>query len=154
MILAKRRECWTYDNGRTYHCSVWSDWGRWVFLAILIAGAFLLFFLFACISARRRRRRGMRPFMGTGWVANMAPYGKPGTHPPPPQYQHYPPPPQYTPAGGPYYPGPGYNANPPPNQGQTSHQQTGVELQPPQNAYRGESVYGPPPDAPGQQKTV
>ncbi|KAI1913281.1 hypothetical protein LOZ53_001078 [Ophidiomyces ophidiicola] len=143
-----KRRCY-YIDGRRYCTSVWEDWARWVFLAIIIAGGFLIFFLFACVSARRRRNRGMQPFMGTGWAANL---GKPGQQaPPPPQYQYqYPPPPQYTPAGeaGGYYGYNNNNMNGPPPAGATSNQQTGIELQQPPNAYRGETVYGPPAGPP------
>lgn len=107
----------------------------------------------------------MQPFMGTGWAANVGPRGKPGDQQPPPQYQQYPAPPQYTPGGGYYQPDPNQqqqqqqyfpqnnynNYNQAQGQGPTSPQQTGIELQQPPNAYRGESVYAPPPGPPPQK---
>ncbi|KAL9120347.1 MAG: hypothetical protein Q9187_003096 [Circinaria calcarea] len=116
-----------------------------------------------CITARRRRRAGFRPYPLTGWAAGRTPPG----HAPA----------QYT--GGPAHPynnNPGtdyshqnppiYSAppNPPPNQniygngnqGYFGGQQSGVELQQPNNAYqppRGdESVYGAPPGPPPGKK--
>ncbi|KMU83563.1 hypothetical protein CIHG_01346 [Coccidioides immitis H538.4] len=108
----------------------------------------ILLFSLSCISARRRRSRGMQPYMGTGWAANMGPWGKPGDQRPAPQYQYQqPPPPQYT--SGPYYGGYANNQAP----GETSQQQTGIELQQPQHAYRGDGVYEPP-SGPPPQKTI
>jgi hypothetical protein len=54
--------------------NAWYDWGRWVALALVIGGFILIFFLFSCISARRRRRRGAQPYYGTGWVGRT-PWG-------------------------------------------------------------------------------
>lgn len=107
-----------------------------------------------CITARRRRRAGNVPFRGTGWAAGRTPAG----HAPA----------QYT-GAQPYYGG--NNQQPPPNgappvygapqnqtyygngnQGYFGGQQSGIELQQPQGAYRppggGDSVYNPPPGAP------
>lgn len=102
-----------------------------------------------CITARRRRRAGAVPFRGTGWAAGRTPAG----HAPA----------QYT-APQPYYGG--NNQQPPPvygaaqnqtyygngNQGYFGGQQSGVELQQPQGAYRppggGDAVYNSPPGAP------
>ncbi|KAL1960072.1 hypothetical protein VTO42DRAFT_244 [Malbranchea cinnamomea] len=128
---------WCYVNGhweRRLSCSSkWHDWGRWVLLGILIFAAIVLFFAFACISSRRRRRQGLRPYMGTGWTTYYY-----NNNQPPPSY----PPPQYTPAEG-YY---GQNAS---YYGQQpGPQQQGVELQPPQNAYRGDNNAYPPPSSP------
>lgn len=104
-----------------------------------------------CITARRRRRAGNVPFRGTGWAAGRTPAG----HAPA----------QYT-GAQPYY---GNNQQPPPvygapqnqtyygndnpsNQGYFGGQQSGVELQQPQGAYRppggGDPVYNPPAGAP------
>ncbi|KAF2174251.1 hypothetical protein M409DRAFT_16515 [Zasmidium cellare ATCC 36951] len=76
-----------YCNGRYYpyqrYCrsSRWNGWGRWVLLGVIIAFAILVFILFACFTARRRRRIGRKPFMGTGWAAgpnnNQAPQQQP-----------------------------------------------------------------------------
>ncbi|KAK2754370.1 hypothetical protein FQN54_007014 [Arachnomyces sp. PD_36] len=128
------------DN-RYENCSGWSYWGRWVVLAVIIALAFLGFFLWACYSSRRRRRMGLHPLRGTGWAGrNVQPlpqyqqqYYDPngGTYPPPPQYQG--PSPAYMNQNPSYYGG----------------QQQGVELQQPQNAYHGgQNVYAPPPGPP------
>lgn len=91
-------------------------------------------------NARRRRRQGLRPYYGTAWLSG----------PPPPDnqqgyYYNYQPPPQYTPNPPPA----GYYGGGTTNQGYFGGQQTGIELQTPQNAYRpGEQVYSPPPGPP------
>ncbi|KAH6866019.1 chitin synthesis regulation, resistance to congo red-domain-containing protein [Thelonectria olida] len=80
---------YSYHDGRCYR-SRWYSWGRWVVLAIAIS-LFLIVF-FSCLTiACRRRRRGVRPMYGTGW---MAPQGKWGNPPQnnPQGYQNYPPP--------------------------------------------------------------
>ena len=100
----------------------------------------------SCISARRRKRVGGRPMYGTGWAA--APFGHgPATYNPnfqsqqaAPAREDYNSPPTYQQQGG-YYGE---------NQGYFGGQQTGTELQQPQNTYRGgdpvyEAPVGPPP---------
>ncbi|KAI7111023.1 hypothetical protein KC352_g36017, partial [Hortaea werneckii] len=52
-------------NGYYDNCA-WNSWARWLVLALIIVGAFFIFFLFSCITARRRRRHGYRPYRGTG----------------------------------------------------------------------------------------
>jgi hypothetical protein len=161
-----------YDvNGDCY--SRWNTWGRWVALAVVVVAFILLAFLFSyvplfpspCVppltpinrryNSRRRRRRGMAPMYGTGWMG-----GNWGHKPPFGQ--------QYGNNGG-YYPNQPYNggAAPPyeppvPNQatGTTFNSNDGYyghnnayELQPPQSSYQpqrgGDPVYdapqGPPP---------
>jgi len=144
----------------TYSCdyygncySTWNSWGRWVALVIVIAALVLLAFSLSCINSRRRRRQGIQPMYGTGWMAKPPPYGhynyppnnQPGTYnyaPAPPMYtQNGPMPPQQT--------GNTFNSN----DGYYGHhgQQDGIELQQPASAYTrgGENVYqapmGPPP---------
>ncbi|KAE8352493.1 chitin synthesis regulation, resistance to congo red-domain-containing protein, partial [Aspergillus coremiiformis] len=110
--------------GNVYRCrSSWYNWGRWVLLAILIVGVLMAFFMFACLSARKRRRRGQQPFYGTGWTAG-------GTHPPQGQWQQQP------------YPNYGQQQ---PYYGQPQY---GSELQPPPNAYARDNAYAPPPGPP------
>lgn len=153
MLLPRQVRCRGYSQSVGYYdCyTPWSDWGRWVFLAGIIL-LFLVFFLLACISARRRRRAGLRPYRGTGWMG-----GPPAGHGPAvytaqhstsaPPYQAHPPPndpaPQYTPQ-----PQQSYFGN---NTGYYGPQ-SGVELQSPSNAYQpqrgGEPVYTPPPGPP------
>ena len=148
-----------YDSsGRQYYCrSGWNSWGRWVVLAVILVAAFLFFFLFrsVCFShchpycstnppssfltARRRRKRGLQPYRGTGW--STAPFGH-GPAQYNPNYPSQPPPDLHTspPAYGAnagYYGGQ--------NQGYFGGQQAGVELQQPQNVHRGgDNVYQPP----------
>ncbi|KAG9232336.1 chitin synthesis regulation, resistance to congo red-domain-containing protein [Amylocarpus encephaloides] len=138
-----------------YRYSTWNDWGRWVALAIIVIGLLVVAFLFSCLNNRRRRRRGLAPMAGTGWV--------PGS-----KY-----PPAYSQNNGGYYnnaphnreaPAPPYQAaQPMPNQ-QTGttfnsndgyyghHHQNGVEMQPPANSYQpqrgGDDVYAPPQGPP------
>ncbi|KKY18211.1 hypothetical protein UCRPC4_g05056 [Phaeomoniella chlamydospora] len=104
---------------------------------------------YRCLSARRRRRSGLQPYRGTGWVGRT-PFGHgPAQYNPNynQQAQYNPPPPQYTPQGG-YYGGAGQN------QGYFGGgQQNGVELQQPSNVYRGgEPVYEPPAGPPPSKK--
>ncbi|MCJ1426766.1 hypothetical protein MMC29_004669 [Sticta canariensis] len=142
-----------YRNGNCYYRSNWDVYGRWIVVAAVIAAGIFIFFAFACITARRRRRAGAVPYRGTGWAAGSTPAG----HAPA----------QYT-APQPYYGG--NNQQPPPvygapqnqnyygngNQGYFGGQQNGVELQQPQGAYRpsgGDAVYnqhaGAPPGKTG-----
>jgi len=159
-ILGKRYYCssFDYDNGNCGYNSTWSNWGRWVALAVIVVAVVLVAFLFSCYNTRRRRRRGMAPMYGTGWM----PYtGKPAQG-------------QYNNGNGNYYGNQPYNGGAaPPYSAPMGNQQTGntfnsnegyygnhgygqdngVELQPPQSAYQpqrgGENVYdapaGPPP---------
>ncbi|KAL8943438.1 MAG: hypothetical protein Q9216_001076 [Gyalolechia sp. 2 TL-2023] len=111
----------------------------------------------SCVTARRRRRHGMTPYRGTGWAAGRTP----ADHAPA----------QYT-GAQPYYGGGNqYNNNqptgqavysPPPNQNYYGNQganqsyfggqQSGVELQSPNNTYQpprgGDQVYSPPTGPP------
>jgi len=122
--------------GNTYYCnSSWYNWGRWVLLGAVILGAFLLFFVFSCLTARRRRQQGARPYYGTGWAA--APFGH-GPAQYNPNYQSQPPPQAY--GSPPAYPQGGYYGQ---NQGYFGGQQTGTELREPANTYQAPS--GPPP---------
>jgi len=75
--LAKRQN--NFNNNNTY-CGIygcysgWNSWGRWVALVVIILAFVFLAFLFSCYSNRRRRRRGIAPMYGTGWI----PYGGSG----------------------------------------------------------------------------
>ncbi|KAF9888060.1 hypothetical protein FE257_009325 [Aspergillus nanangensis] len=149
-VIAPRRNC-GYDWNNNWVCSnsSWNNWGRWVAFAVIVGCAFIIFFLFTCYNARRRRGRGLRPHPGTAWMAG-----------PPPAYTQQPPP-QHGSSQQPYYNAdpyyqqqapPQYSPPPPQNYGYFGGQQQGIELQPPQNAYQtsGDRVYpspmGPPPN--------
>jgi len=139
-------ECCSYYGNDCYPCdSAWSDWVRWLVLAIIIIAAFLLFAAFSCITARRRRRIGAQPYRGTGWALGRTPPGHaPATYNANPHYQQ----PYYNNSNNPAPP-PAYT--PAPNQGYYGHD---VELQQPQQAYGsgwrsgGEPVYEPPKGPP------
>ncbi|KAL9597377.1 MAG: hypothetical protein Q9219_005186 [cf. Caloplaca sp. 3 TL-2023] len=111
-----------------------------------------------CITARRRRRQGMTPYRGTGWAAGRTPPGHA-----PAQYTGAQPyygggaPNQYNnqPAAQPVYsppPNQNYYGNQGSNQGYFGGQQSGVELQSPNNTYQpprgGDQVYNPPAGPP------
>ncbi|KAM0819455.1 hypothetical protein AB5N19_05271 [Seiridium cardinale] len=65
-LLGKRYTCDRYGN-----CgNNWYWYGRWIFAAVVIALIILIFFLWACVNSRRRRKRGMQPMYGTGWMAS------------------------------------------------------------------------------------
>ncbi|KAE8135885.1 chitin synthesis regulation, resistance to congo red-domain-containing protein [Aspergillus pseudotamarii] len=137
-VIHARREC-GYNTWGDWVCrpSSWYDWGRWVAFAVIVGCAFIIFFLFACYNARRRRTRGLQPHPGTAWLAGPPPYGQQHQHPyyADPHYQHQPPP-QYTPQPQAY--------------GYFGGQQTGIELQSPPNAYHNgvDRTYQPPPGPP------
>ncbi|KAK4984899.1 hypothetical protein LTR50_006305 [Elasticomyces elasticus] len=143
-----------YDAYGRRRCnnSAWNNWARWLVLALIVLGAIFIFFLFSCLTARRRRRRGLEPFRGTGWAAGGTPAGHaPATYTnAQPYYQN-----QTTQQQQPYY---NNSNNPPPtyqpgggaNQSYYGGQQNGVELQQPQNAYmrEAEGAYAPPSEPP------
>lgn len=120
--------CYYYSG---YYNSAWYWWGRWVFAGLAILFVILVFaVLFR--NSRRRRKQGLQPLYGTGWMA-----------PAPPPY--YPPPPQYSAqdqgqGGYKYGSGDGYYGG----------NQEGIQLQQPATAYhRGpEQEYAPPPGPP------
>jgi hypothetical protein len=124
-----------YDN-----CSNWDYWGRWVFTAVVIIVIIGILFTLACVNARRRRRRGMTPMYGTGWMGGKYQngYNNPQAYnPPPPQYSSQPMPNQYT--------GNTFNTN----EGYYGHHE-GIQLQQPTNVYNRapENGYEAPPGPP------
>ncbi|KAL8724547.1 MAG: hypothetical protein Q9166_007889 [cf. Caloplaca sp. 2 TL-2023] len=139
--------------------SGWDNWGRWIVLAVILLAAFFIFFAFACVTARRRRRQGMTPYRGTGWAAGRPPPGHG-----PAQYTGAQPAPYYNnqpaynnqPSAAPVYSPPpanqNYYGNGGANQGYFGGQQSGVELQQPNNSYQpqrgGDQVYSPPAGPP------
>ncbi|MCJ1264825.1 hypothetical protein MMC22_004700 [Lobaria immixta] len=151
LILQRQFNC---DDGEYYrngdcHRSNWDSYGRWIVMAVVIAAVIFIFFAFAYITARRRRRTGGVPFRGTGWAAGGTPAGHaPAQYPGPQPYyggnNQQPPPVHGAPQNQTYY-GNG-------NQGYFGGQQSGIELQQPQGAYRppggGDPVYSPPAGAP------
>lgn len=147
--LGKRQDCNIY--GQCFDNS-WDNWGRWVALGVIVVSFVLLAFLLSCYNSRRRRRLGMAPMYGTGWMGGNwgNKYG--------PQYG----------GNGQYYSNQPYNggAAPPyeppiPNQatGTTFNSNDGYyghnnafELQQPQHSYQpqrgGDPVYDAPLGAP------
>jgi hypothetical protein len=105
-----------------------------------------------CITSRRRRKRGLTPYYGTGWAANHK-YGQTGGDGYGQQQAYNPPAPPYSPpAQHPQYTGQTFNSN----EGYYG-QQSGIELQQPQSAYTGpkggDPVYAPPPGPPPSKRT-
>jgi len=159
-LVARAYRCDYY--GRCYN-SNWYNWGRWVVAAIAV-GIFLLV-LFSCLLvSRRRRRRGVQPMYGTGWMApgkhgnqhnnhqmhdynynqnqggdfqQQQAYGGYPPAPPPPAYgqQH-----QY-----PQHTGTTFNTNDG-YYGQNNQQSYGV--QPPDGTHQRGEVYSPPQGPP------
>ncbi|KAL5346778.1 hypothetical protein ACLOAV_007919 [Pseudogymnoascus australis] len=152
-VLDKRQY---YGGGYGYrNNSNWNRWGRWVALVVIVGFFLVLAFACSCVNSRRRRRRGLAPRYGTGWLA-----GKNGGN-----QQHY----QNNDYqgqqsgynyGGAAAPAPPYS---PPQQqygnqqygGNTDYyggQQSGIELQQPQNSYNPqmgrEQTYEPPSGPP------
>jgi len=146
-------ECDNFNGNNNFdnnNCnSRWSSWGRWVFLAAVIIFFLIVAVGFACLNSRRRRRSGLSPRYGTGWAAGKTPIGHSA-----PQYNQ-----NYGNENG----VPPYSAPPPvygQNTGNTfnsnegyygSGQETGIELQPPQQVY-GAQAYAPPTGAPPRTK--
>lgn len=108
--------------------------------------------------ARRRRKRGVSPYYGTGWMApNAGKFGAGGGHNSYPmnnQQSGY-----YAGGGGggaTYNPPPAYGANEPqytgttfnPQDGYYGNQQYNSGLQSPPNAYQPDNVYPPAPAPP------
>ncbi|EPS32032.1 hypothetical protein POX_d05793 [Penicillium oxalicum] len=140
MAVLSRRYCGFYDDCGGH--SDWDSWGRWVAFAVIVFCAFILFLGFSCLNARRRRRHGLRPITGTGWMA--PPPGPPPPHQPvyygnQNDYYGSPPPPQYS-ANPQNY---GYFGAQNPGQ-----QQNGIELQQPAAAHAASRAYSPPPGPP------
>jgi hypothetical protein len=103
-----------------------------------------------CITARRRRRRGLQPYRGTGWLGGN--HG-PVTYNPQPYYNNN----QYPnqPGNNTTYGNNGGGAPPTYNASNAGYygQNSGVEMQPPQNSYQpntrdGDNVYAPPSSPP------
>ncbi|KFY77125.1 hypothetical protein V499_03422 [Pseudogymnoascus sp. VKM F-103] len=136
--------------------SNWNRWGRWVALVVIVGFFLVLAFTCSCVNSRRRRRQGLAPRYGTGWLAGKQNGGQ----------QHY---------QNNYYQGQqsGYNYgggaapappySPPQQQygqqqqygGNTDYyggQQSGIELQQPQSSYNPqigrEQTYEPPTGPP------
>ena len=163
-----------YSNSYNNGCySAFDTWGRWVVLAVVL----VVFFFFFCIcsyvplighssgrkltfprafSSRRRRRRGLNPYYGTGWMAGKTPAGHaPATYTGPQNYatdgREGAAPPYAPPANNTYYPN-----NTGVQQGYYG-QENGIELQTPHSTYQpargGDPVYtapsGPPPGKDG-----
>jgi len=156
LSLVARYYCRSVDQfGNCYYGSTWDRWGRWVALVAIVFVVLLIAFAFSCTNARRRRRRGVAPVYGTGWLGGGKFNGQNAQ-----QYNNGQP--QYGQAAPPYSPpaqqyqntGHTYNSN----EGYYG-QQSGIEMQPPQNTYQpqrgGQNVYeapqGPPPGKGGYQ---
>jgi len=153
--LAKRYYGYNCDsNGYCYYSS-WNSWGRWVALVGVVIFFLFLALSFSCINSRRRRRRGLMPVYGTGWLAGKTPMGHNG-----PAYTGYNnqagfnngynqdiPVPAYSPPVNQQYTGNTFNSN----DGYYG-QNTGIELQPPKHSYQpqrgGDPVYNAPSGAP------
>ncbi|KAI1383255.1 chitin synthesis regulation, resistance to congo red-domain-containing protein [Hypoxylon trugodes] len=139
----------SYYSDRYGNCySAWSWYGRWIFAAVVIVLVLAIFLIWACVNSRRRRRQGLQPMYGTGWMAGQqdgAHYNNPqgyNNNPPPaygaPPGQSYPMQNQYT--GTTFSPNDGYYG-----------QHEGV-VQPPKNVYNNANAnkndYAPPEGPP------
>jgi len=132
-----------YSDGYCYENSNnWYSWGRWVLVAGVVLVILLIFVTMGCINSRRRRRNGLPPRYGTGWMSAPPKYSQND-----PSYYGGAPPPQYQP---PQHPNPqltsltfnqneGYYGSPP---------RENVLLQEPSQSYQrgtgGDPVYDPP----------
>lgn len=142
-----------YSNGGCYPYSNWHFWGRWVFAGVVIVVILVVLVGLGCVNTRRRRRQGLAPRYGMGWLGGRK-YGQnyqgnynqgynqgynQNYQPPPPQYSQQPMPNQYT--------GNTFNSN----EGYYGNQNEGIALQQPSNSYYprgGEHGYEPPAGPP------
>ncbi|MCJ1397698.1 hypothetical protein MMC11_000894 [Xylographa trunciseda] len=144
-----------------------SSYGRWILLGAIIVAALLFFLAFSCLSARRRKRQGLQPYRMTGWAHQGYLNNNQNQYQPPVQpYGNNNPnyynnnagtpnnaPPTYEPPKqGSYYGNGNTNGTAGANQSYFGGQQSGIELQQPNNSYQprgGENEYsapdGPPP---------
>jgi len=98
--LAERAYC-PYGYGYGGGCySTWDYYGRWIFAAVAVFVFILILFIWACVNSRRRRKRGVQPMYGTGWMAN----GQYGHHQQNNPNAYHPPPPAYGAQQGQAYP--------------------------------------------------
>jgi len=152
MILLPRQynNCYT-DRFNNYRCtnnrSTWNSWARWLVLGLIVLGILFVFFLFSCVTSRRRRKRGFQPYRGTGWALGRTPpgHGAATYNPQQTTQQPYYAQPQ---TQQPYY---NNSNNPPPSYYDASANRGGnndVELQTPQPAYGGAGVQYQPPKGP------
>ncbi len=131
-----------------------------MFVGVVIVVVIALVLSLGCINARRRRRRGLSPRYGTGWMGGKYSYNanpnnggyNPGGYNPggaaaaPPQYSQNP---QNNPQN-PQYTGNTFNSN----EGYYGQQHDGIQLQQPNSTYypRGgvdnNDGYTPPPGPP------
>ncbi|KAI1177510.1 chitin synthesis regulation, resistance to congo red-domain-containing protein [Nemania sp. FL0916] len=137
-LVHKRYSCpsnYYYSGGGCVLGSPWYWYGRWIFAAVVIGLFIVVFFLWACLNSRRRRRQGNRPMYGTGWMAPNPQY----YNNPPNAYNH--PPPAYGAPGQSYPMDNRYQTN----DGPYGQQSSGIE--PPKNVYSGDYAppSGPPP---------
>ena len=154
MILLPRQynNCY-YDRFNNYRCtngrSTWNSWARWLVLGLIILGIIFVFFLFSCVTSRRRRKRGFQPYRGTGWALGRTPPGHgAATYNPPPGQQTQQPYYAQPQTQQPYY---NNSNNPPPSYYDASANRGGnndVELQTPQPAYGGAGGQYQPPKGP------
>lgn len=137
--MADNTEYITCDALGDCYSTRWNSWGRWVFVAFMIIGFIFFLAMLMFISARRRRRSGLRPMAGTGWLAPKNQHPTHHTMPGPPgPAGYYPPPPPGQEAYGHYgniYTPPPYTPNP---------QYTGTTT----NSTSTNAYYAPPPAHP------
>ncbi|KAL0939100.1 uncharacterized protein CTRU02_205710 [Colletotrichum truncatum] len=153
----QRRQAYRCDRyGNCYERSSWYYWGRWVLAAVVVGVALLILVILGCMSSRRRRKRGMTPFYGTGWMSNNQKYhpqqgtyaynqnynSQQGTYGYGQGYQN--PPPAYGQQQQPQYTGTTFN----PNDGYYGGHNEGIHLQQPQHSYQRDGVYSPPAGPP------
>ncbi|KAK6520937.1 hypothetical protein TWF506_001175 [Arthrobotrys conoides] len=72
IALLAKRDYYTCDSTGYCYYSPWYHWQRWAVLGALLAFSAVVLLLCACLSARRRRSRGLSPFYGTAWAAPPA----------------------------------------------------------------------------------
>jgi len=125
-----------------------------LFAGVAIAFFILVFCLVGCFNSRRRRKQGLAPRYGTGWMAPASKFGNNQGH-------YAPPPPQYSATPMNNYPQNNYPQQQPQHTGQTFNSNEGYYgghnegVAPPPNSYYppqrnmgGDNVYAPPAGPP------
>jgi hypothetical protein len=133
-----------YRAGYCY--TSWDYYGRWIFMGVVVGICILVFFIWGCINSRRRRRNGMQPMYGTGWMARP-PYNPQHSNVNNPAGYNNAPPAYGAPPGQSYPMNPQQQGNFQPSNGYYG-QYEGVQA--PKNVYQNQhnDDYAPPPGPP------
>jgi len=66
--MARTPKCDGSGECRYEITGAWEQWGRWLFLALMVVFVILLFPFFGYLMSRRRVQRGLPPVNGCAWM--------------------------------------------------------------------------------------